>query len=1457
MKPPVGGDGEGVGAGGKASEKGRGKGKGKGKSKQEGQKTAQKEEGAQNDVKKEDNVGKNATAEEDPKSKCTAGDNGSGNNKKVESGGSGSNTNELLQEATKLLKSLHLPAAKKITLQELGNPQLGPSDLMLLDSGATHSLRRAKSWEEWEGSRQTVVALAQGTTSKLRIKPGTETLLSTPDDDSFGNCILPMGALTKIGYEVSWSGGDCRVRSSGGEKIEVQVVNGCPMVEKQVGMKMMDQLEHHSCVATARIALVRAILQQPGLMSHMADLDTTTLLSIMLKKEFPDLPDSICAKIVPKETEVQGDQLPWNRRLRRRMMKARRIVLHLFSGSDEKTWKQLEDANTMVICLDRVLNPKMDMLNDHIMLFLMKLATTGALQAVLGGPPCRTVSACRYTNDNGPAPVRSEEEPYGLASLSPQQRQWVEDDIAMFFRMKLIYMIAVHHKPDWCDKVLFGLEQPQDPKEYRSEQDIQQHQYMSVWRMASWQHFQEKYKLMRTSFEQGAFGHVKPKPTTITHNINGLEELQGAKAPRDCHQGGWKDRPLQERIQESATWAQWAPGLKAAIIEGLRRQFQKMDAGRCHLGAPGNAEEATWDSECDNPKPLHQQPKLCPLSEVALAKWKAHVLHDHQPMRRDCRACVEAAGQSRHHRRVRHPSAYCLALDLSGKLKRGKDQFGATGTYILVGCYTFPTTANDEPLCGPGRKPPPDDAPLPALDEMVEEDGVEGDMEDVELPRFEADVEEPPEEEDERAVGRAKLAYDSWMKLVETSQQVKVKTLTFTEVIASRATGHVMAGLAKIYSKVRSLGLPVLRLHADRARELTSKAVQSWCHSRDIIATYTSGSDWKSNGRAEVEIGLVKRHAKVLMKAHDIEEDLWPILVRHASERRLRWQLQQVGYPVPDLLPFNTKVYVKRKSWNQRYASWRWERSPGRVMGPDPWSSLTSGGYCVRLEDGKFLASTDVVVEQSELGEGVTLDMVVQERLQGPDAQHVPEAPRRRLRYKQGVPQIAKLELASNSGENGHGNSNDRVLEGDSIEVKRLLKMHQETSKVLSEECTLVDDMDPEQAACVPALAMLANQKFDLEQQLRTLDVEKRQKEEEENFLVTKTIPTEQVYKEWDEWKQAMMSEYQSIVKEKKAVRQVTRAEAQKMAQDGDLKYEELPSKVVFTRKMGGKRKVRACICGNYEDEVATSTYAGGCDASQIRGVVRHASLKKWAIHCTDIKCAFLNAERKDRTKLIGMSIPYIYIKLGVASHQDIWLVDAAMYGLVSSPRDWADHRDSVIPSMVWHREEAEKKWKGSFHRAADQHLWHLKEQCLETGEVRNRGLMAIYVDDVLMAAEDDVAVCALKAIASVWECADAEKATLAEAITFCGFEIQQNEKEHGGGYRLHQHSYENELVKKWNITEKAHHLDLKLPTPEEESELQRSDDLELVRQAQACTGALLWLATRTRPELSVGVAAM
>ena len=69
-------------------------------------------------------------------------------------------------------------------------------------------------------------------------------------------------------------------------------------------------------------------------------------------------------------------------------------------------------------------------------------------------------------------------------------------------------------------------------------------------------------------------------------------------------------------------------------------------------------------------------------------------------------------------------------------------------------------------------------------------------------------------------------------------------------------------------------------------------------------------------------------------------------------------------------------------------------------------------------------------------------------------------------------------------------------------------------------------------------------------------------------------------------------------------------------------------------------------------------------------------------------------------------------------------------------------------------------------------------------GDVCKRGLMAVYVYDVLLAASDPVAACALGSIAEVWECAEAERATMDKSMSSCGFEVQQNSSERGGGFR-------------------------------------------------------------------------
>ena len=1257
VRPPAGGDGEGKH---EAKKESKGGGKGKGKSGKTKDKPDGKKETSQPDDKKDEKTGTTSTTSVDEKSKTGQG---GGDEKKPAAG-----TAELLQEATKLLKSLHLPSVKTISLQEIGEVRQGGK--ILVDSGATHALRKAKTWDEWAGASETTVALAQGTTQQLRLKPGTCTLLSSPTDESFGNGILPMGALARMNYEVQWTGGSCRIHGPDGQIIETEVVNGCPMVDETVGVELMTKLEQDSKLMAARTAMVRALIQQPDLLRHLSQPDPAVLLAVALQQQFPGLPEEICQKVVPTMKEVQGHELPWNRRRRRQLERAQRIILHVFSGRDEKTWKSLERGGTVVLCIDKLLHPKMDLMSDSIMNYLLRLASTGKIVAILGGPPCRTVSACRYVNDGGPGPVRSEAEPYGMRTLTLRQRDQVIEDATLLFKMKLLYMVACQCKPIDVDKVLFGLEQPRDPAEYRSKEDVEEWGFMSIFRTEEWKIFQQQHQLRLVHFEQGAFGHKRPKPTTFAHNIDGFDALDGATmSSPESSNDSWRELPLEDRMKASAQWAEWAPGLKAALIEGIQR----------HLDGLSSLQP---EAQLDEPRP-----QLCPMTAAALSRWKLHIENDHQPMRRDCRQCVEAAGRSRPHRRVQHPSAYCLSLDLSGRLKKGKDQFAQAHKYFVIGTYTFPTTKDDLPLTGPVHDGDPADIPLPSLEEAVAEDGLEDEMEDYELPRL--DVEEDQEleadEGDQQALATARSSYDNWMKLVEHHQDVKVKTLTFVELIPTRHKGHILEAISKIYSKIRSLGLTVLRLHADRAKEFTSKVVQQWCYERDIVATYTSGSDWKSNGRAENEVGIVKRHSKVLMKVHGVEETRWPLLVRHAAERRLRWQLRQVGYQVPALLPFNTKVLVKRKSWSGRYDNWRWDRVEGVIVGPDPLSSLTSGGYCVQLTDGKFVASSDVVVQHPGLGEGEVVRMVI-ERQEGEPPPAAEQPVRRRLRGKQTVPHLAALELVPNSGEKDydgeHLDGSDENQEWLEDEQARLLELHEATSKVLNEECRLIDDLQPVQAHLIPSLAMLANQKFDLEQQLCSLDAETRRIEEEENYLVTKTIAVDQVYKEWDDWIPAMESEYQSLVVDKAAVRQMPRSQAKLIAQQGGMKFEELPSKVVFTRKSGGKHKVRACVCGNYEGPVSAATYAGGCDASQIRCTIRHAALKRWKTYSADIKCAFLNAPRQDKTKLVVMKVPSIYVKLGKAQADDVWVIDAAVYGLMTSPRDWADHRDKQVPGV-------------------------------------------------------------------------------------------------------------------------------------------------------------------------------
>ena len=130
---------------------------------------------------------------------------------------------------------------------------------------------------------------------------------------------------------------------------------------------------------------------------------------------------------------------------------------------------------------------------------------------------------------------------------------------------------------------------------------------------------------------------------------------------------------LRERCEDSKGWAAWAPGLKVALVLAVQDHLNR---------------QATPSLEV----------ALRPVGHVVLESWRQHYLNDHMPARRDCRDCVRASARSKPHRKITHPEAYTLSIDLSGKMVIGQDQNRHDCRYMMIAVYTFPVDRSGRSL---------------------------------------------------------------------------------------------------------------------------------------------------------------------------------------------------------------------------------------------------------------------------------------------------------------------------------------------------------------------------------------------------------------------------------------------------------------------------------------------------------------------------------------------------------------------------------------------------------------------------------------------------------------------------------------------------------------------------------------------------------------------------------------
>ena len=149
-----------------------------------------------------------------------------------------------------------------------------------------------------------------------------------------GQMIIPMAALTRLGYEVKWTGSGCKINSPDGAQLPVQLDQGCPTLPRREGVCILQQVEDHQ----RRETQMKVVAIRPNGELHKVCPEVEVVKR--LKAIFPKVPADLAKPgdlQSPSSTDIQ---------------RAKTLVVHLFSGDDPKFWMAQEKNGVVIICIE-------------------------------------------------------------------------------------------------------------------------------------------------------------------------------------------------------------------------------------------------------------------------------------------------------------------------------------------------------------------------------------------------------------------------------------------------------------------------------------------------------------------------------------------------------------------------------------------------------------------------------------------------------------------------------------------------------------------------------------------------------------------------------------------------------------------------------------------------------------------------------------------------------------------------------------------------------------------------------------------------------------------------------------------------------------------------------------------------------------------------------------------------
>ena len=829
--------------------------------------------------------------------------------------------------------------------------------------------------------------------------------------------------------------------------------------------------------------------------------------------------------------------------------------------------------------------------------------------------------------------------------------------------------------------------------------------------------------------------------------------------------------------------------------------------------------------------------------KVKKLSWDEHLKMGHTPFRRDCLICQQSRQKQNPHRRKKFPLSGVLSLDTAGPYKDGTD-IVMTSRYLCVGAFTW---AFPKGVRGFEEPEDPNVEGAPEVEEWrdgrrkEDEEGVEvrgvqepGGREGEEIsPRAGPCARERGEEispsagpcerekgeEDSPGLGPHDGEEDQRGEEEDTEWEIKVFRMAAP--LATKKSEEVLGVIMEFVLRLRTDGFWVSQIHTDQGHEYYGP-LKKWCHKRGIVVTRTPGDDPQGNGRAEVAIQGITQQVRAALLQADVGWEWWPVAARHVTERL---RSVRIGED-PHFPNFLEEVLVRKRHWRRgvlleptcekvKYLCPAWDHHGPWVLKEDNTKVVTR--YFLRRLTQPVSEATWLALE-TELEDGLSA--------------------RRRLREKT-HPLVRQIQ--EEDGRDGVQSKGMRV------------------ARVIEEEMTLLIEEEE----------VIVKEELKVIRKLRKLVEEPW---EEEEVLQTKIVSPQEVSKSWSAWKDAVASEIESLLVEKEALKEITLEELEekkRRAKESGKKVEVIPSKVVFTKKPGphgGKPKVRWVVCGNFEEKKEDEeNFSSGADATAFRVLVWLAAQRQWEGLTVDVKTAFLNAEwnEEGQDTVVVVKPPPIFVEQGALKPGCFYVPRKAVYGFRRSPRLWGTCRDEAMESMdvICREGEGEMKMEKVMklkHLDSEPNLWKVVMRDEPPDEEEQvMGLVMTYVDDLFLVGSTPVVDALLTEIRKKWKTSEPETVS-SDPVRFLGMDISKGKGEDG--------------LEEWTITQRSYVLDLiakekeevrkrKIPIGRELAaellEVEESPTAEQIRRAQKAVGELLWLLTRSRPDLMYVMARM